>query len=112
MELTERMNGDVFILAISGSVEGGPDIEVFRSKTTEILGQGRRKVIFDFSGVPWINSTGIGIILGSITSITNVGGTAKFLNVTERVMRIFVSLRIREIFEFYNNEEEAVSSYL
>jgi len=111
MKLKEHMNGDVLILEISGKVEGGPHSDAFRSKVAEIIEKGHKKVLIDLSDVPWMNSTGIGMIVVGMSSITNAGGTVKFLNVKERVRSILMVTRLLTVFESYYGEEDAVKSF-
>ncbi|MFH1681743.1 MAG: STAS domain-containing protein [Candidatus Eisenbacteria bacterium] len=111
MKVKERTNGDVLILEVSGNVQGGPDAEVFRAKIADVIQRGHKKVLFDLSDVPWMNSTGIGIIIAGLTSITNAGGTVKFLNVKERVKSIMMITKLLTVFESFYGEDEAVASF-
>lgn len=111
MKVKHRTNGDVAILVISGNVEGGSDAELFRSEVADILNQGHKKILLDMSDVPWMNSTGIGIIMAGLTSITNAGGVAKFLNVKDRVKSILMIMKLLNVIESYYSEEEAVASF-
>ncbi len=111
MEITERTNGDVVILAVSGTIRGGSDIDTFRGKVKEVLDQGKRKILFDMAEVEWISSTGIGIIVASLTSIAKAGGTARFLNVRERVKNTLTVTRLLPAFGCFDGEEEAMESF-
>lgn len=111
MEITERINGDVVILAVSGTIQGGSDIDTFRGKVKGLLDQGKKKILFDMAEVEWMSSTGIGIIVASLTSIANAGGTARFLNVRERVKNILTVTRLLPAFGCFEGEDEAVGSF-
>ncbi len=111
MKIKERMNGDVCVLEISGKVQGGPDDDIFRQTVQRLVEEGKKKVILDLSDVPWMNSTGVGIIVSGFTTITNAGGQVKLLNVKERVKSILMVTRLLSVFESYYHEEDAVKSF-
>ncbi|MFH1277045.1 MAG: STAS domain-containing protein [Candidatus Eisenbacteria bacterium] len=111
MKIKERKNGDVVVLEISGRIEGGPDAEIFRGKIGDLIVREAKKVIFELSEVPWMNSTGVGIIISGFTSIRKSGGEVKLLNVKERVKSIFMITRLLTVLESYYEEEEAVKSF-
>jgi anti-sigma B factor antagonist len=111
MKIKERQNGDVTVLEISGKVQGGPDDDVFRQTITNLVESGKTKVLLDLSDVPWMNSTGVGIIVSGFTTITNAGGQVKLLNVKERVKSILMVTRLLSVFESYYHEEDAIKSF-
>jgi anti-sigma B factor antagonist len=111
MKIKERMNGDVCVLEISGKVQGGPDDDVFRQTVQRLVDEGKTKVLLDLSDVPWMNSTGVGIIVSGYTTITNAGGSVKLLNVKERVKSILMVTRLLSVFESYYHEEDAMKSF-
>lgn len=111
MKIKERMNGEVVILEINGDVQGGPDSELFRKKITQLIEGGRTKLLLDLSGVPWMNSTGVGILVSGFTSIRNAGGTVKLLNMKDRVKSIMMVTKLLTVFESFYHEEDAVASF-
>lgn len=111
MKIKERKKGDVMVLEISGKIEGGPDAETFRGKIGDLISRKEMKVLFELSDVPWMNSTGVGIIIAGFTSIRNAGGEVKLLNVKERVRSIFMITRLLTVLESYDKEEEAIQSF-
>jgi anti-sigma B factor antagonist len=111
MKIKERMNSDVCVLEISGKVQGGPDDDIFRQTIQRLVEEGKTKVLLDLSDVPWMNSTGVGIIVSGFTTITNAGGQVKLLNVKERVKSILMVTRLLSVFESYYHEEDAIKSF-
>ncbi len=111
MKISERMNGEVVVLELSGDIQGGPDSDLFRSKIAELIEKDSKNVVLDLSGVPWMNSTGVGIIVSGFTSLGNAGGAMKLLNLKERVKSILMVTKLLSVFESYYTEEEAVASF-
>ena len=63
-----------------------------------------RKVIFDFSNVTFMDSAGIGLILGRYKNITSLGGSLEVINTTETVNKILIMSGINKIINI--NKEE------
>ena len=111
MKIKERMNGDVVVLEISGDVQGGPDADMFRKKIAQLIEEGKTKLLLDLSGVPWMNSTGVGLLVSGFTSLRNAGGTVKLLNIKDRVKSIMMVTKLLTVFESFCHEEDAVKSF-
>lgn len=63
-----------------------------------------RKVIFDFSNVTFMDSAGIGLILGRYKNISSLGGSLEVINATETVNKILIMSGINKIINI--NKEE------
>lgn len=111
MKIKERMNGDVVILEISGDVQGGSDADLFREKIARLIEEDKKKLLLDLSGVPWMNSTGVGLLVSGFTSLRNAGGTVKLLNIKDRVKSIMMVTKLLTVFESFYHEEDAVRSF-
>ena len=111
MKIKQNPQDDVMVLELSGKIMGGPDHEKFKEEITAVLEAGARKLVLDFSGVPWINSTGLGIIISGFHSIRTAGGVMKVCSVKERVLSIFYISQLENIFEVYPTREEALASF-
>ena len=111
MKLKQIPHGEVMVLEISGKIMGGPDHDKFKAEIKGLIEQGFNKVVLDFSGVPWINSTGLGILISGYHSLREAEGGMKICNVKERVLSIFYISRLNEVFEVFPSCDEAVASF-
>ena len=68
-----------------------------------------RKVIFDFSNVSFMDSAGIGMLLGRYKVIKMLGGQLELANVNKQIERIFEISGILKIIPLVKNNEENVS---
>ncbi|MBU1880948.1 STAS domain-containing protein, partial [bacterium] len=64
MRLKTRERDGILILEVKGKVMGGPEATVFQDTIKEALGKKYKKFIFDLGGVDWMNSSGLGILIG------------------------------------------------
>lgn len=111
MKIKQNAQGEVMVLELSGKIMGGPDHDKFKAEVNEVLEKDFKNVVLDFSGVPWINSTGLGIIISGFHSIKAADGVMKVCSVKERVLSIFYISQLENIFEVFETRDEALASF-
>lgn len=70
-----------------------------------------RNVIFDFKDVTFMDSSGIGLIMGRYKKVMFIGGRAAVTNIGKSVDRIFKMSGLYKIIEKYNTPQEAVEAF-
>ena len=75
-----------------------------------LLNDNKRYIIMDFSNVTFISSSGIGILLGTVSSLRERGGDLIFMNVPAQIGEIFDILNINDYFITINSIEELAST--
>ena len=96
---------DVCIMRTRGRFATGVDAAYLRAKADEIKKSGRRKVLADFHEVPYIDSTGIGFIVGVYTSVTNMpGGRFVLTAPNRRVREVLDLMRLTTVIPLANDE--------
>lgn len=111
MKIKRQDAGDVVILEVSGKVMGGPDAEKFKGVISGLIEEGCKKLLVDLSDVPWMNSSGVGILISAYTSMKNAGAAVKFLNINERVKSILMVTKLLTVFESYYSRDDALASF-
>ena len=111
MEIKEQLHDDVVVLNLSGEMMGGPDATVLNDKLHELIESGKLKVVVDLSAVSWINSSGLGILIGALTTIRNAGGELKIASVTDRIQRLLQITKLDKVFDIYDTVESAVAVF-
>ena len=69
MKLTDREENGIVILEPKGKIMGGPDASLLHDKLYEFIEQDRKRIVIDLSKVDWMNSTGLGILISSYTTL-------------------------------------------
>ncbi|MFQ5510380.1 MAG: STAS domain-containing protein [Candidatus Krumholzibacteriia bacterium] len=108
MKFSQRDVDGAVAIDISGKLTGGPEAEAFRDMFRGLVEEGKKNVILNLSGVDWIASTGIGIMIRGYKTICEAGGRFILVNVGERTHQIFNVMRLYDIFEILDTEEEAI----
>jgi len=109
MKIKQKPQGEIMVLELSGKIMGGPDFDKFKGEITDLIEQGFKHVILDMNGVPWINSTGLGILITGYHSLTAAEGSMKICRVKERVLSIFYISQLQNIFNVFETLEEALA---
>ncbi len=111
MKIKQNPQDEVMVLELSGKIMGGPDFDKFKDEIAKVVEGGFKKVVLDLSGVPWINSTGLGILITGYHSIKAADGQLKICSVKERVLSIFYISQLENIFDVFETREEAIASF-
>jgi anti-sigma B factor antagonist len=72
-----------------------------------VRGNTSRKLILDLSGVPYIDSAGIGALVGAYVSHQKDGRCLALVGVKQRVRDAMHVTRVEQFFQFYDTEEAA-----
>ena len=111
MKFTTTQRGSVTVIAIAGNLMGGPDASTLHTKLNELIDKGRKQVVIDMHGVKIINSSGLGLLIGGITTMKNAGGRLVFANMSEKVWSLIVIAKLTSVFEQHNSVDAAIKVF-
>src|ERR687891_1545818 len=112
MQIVERAAaGDVIILDLKGKMTLGEGDELLKDKINSLLSQGKKKLVLNLEGVPYIDSAGLGEIVRTYTTVSRQGGSLKLLNLTKRIEDLLSITKLLTVFDTYDNEADAVKSF-
>jgi anti-sigma B factor antagonist len=111
LTIKERQAGDITILDMSGKVTIGEGSVALRTAVRRLLEEGKKKILLNLGGVGYIDSSGIGELVSSFTSINKEQGQLKLLNLTQKLQDLLGITKLLTVFDVYENESDALSSY-
>ena len=111
MEIAERTVNDVMILDLRGKMTLGEGDELLKDKINSLLSQGKKKLLLNLEGVPYIDSAGLGEVVRTYTTVSRQGGSLKLLNLTKRIEDLLSITKLLTVFETYDSDTEAIQSY-
>ncbi|MDQ6788320.1 MAG: STAS domain-containing protein [Acidobacteriota bacterium] len=111
LNITERQAGDVTILDMSGKVTIGEGSVALRTTIRRLLGEGKKKILLNLGQVGYVDSSGIGELVSSFTAVNKEGGTLKLLNLTQKIQDLLAITKLLTVFDVYDSESEALSSF-
>ena len=111
MQIEERAVGDVVVLDLKGRITLGDGDQLLKDKVNSLVNQGRKRIVLNLAGVPYIDSAGLGEIVGSYTTVSRQGGSLKLLNLTKKITDLLAITKLLTVFETFDSEDEAVRSF-
>jgi anti-sigma B factor antagonist len=111
LNIKQRQAGDVTILDLNGEVRIGDSAAALRGAIRALIAAGNQKILLNLAGVKYIDSSGIGELIANYTSVGRGGGQLKLLSLTEKVQDLLVITKLLTVFDVYEEEAEALSSF-
>jgi anti-sigma B factor antagonist len=111
LNISERQAGDVTILDMDGKVTIGEGSVALRTAIRRLIGEGKKKILLNLSGVGYVDSSGIGELVSSFTTVNKEGGQLKLLNLTQKIQDLLAITKLLTVFDTFENEGDALSSY-
>jgi anti-anti-sigma factor len=109
MDITIESRDDVKIFRLQGRFIAGRDGPQCRQKVQELIDSGSRKLLFDFSGVPYIDSTGLGFLAGCRAAALKGGAGLVLVSLRERVRRVLDEVKLSEHFVIAEDEAGGIA---
>ncbi len=107
---TRSVNG-ITILELHGKVTIGEGSREIREKIRELLDSGNKDILLNLGDVSYVDSSGIGELVSSYTTVTNQGGQFKLLHLTKKIRELLAITKLLTVFDSYDDEETAVGSF-
>jgi anti-sigma B factor antagonist len=106
---TERLNGDLYVIALSGEVDLYTAPE-FKQQLLDVIGQGGKEVVVDFTDTTFIDSTTLGVLVGGVKRLRPNGGRLSLVCSDRNITKIFEITGLTKVFDIYDSRAEAVDS--
>ena len=112
MQVEQRIQGNVAIITVTGDItlNKGGDV-LLKDKVQSLIQQGNKNIIIDLGAVAYVDSAGLGQLVHAYATTKNKGGALKLVNVTKKLQDLLVVTKLLTVFETYDNESAALSSF-
>ena len=111
MQIRSSRRDGVAVLSLDGDVLGGPDGSALHDALAEARGDGPLQAVVDLAGVRFMNSSGLGMLVGALTSARNTGGDLRLAAVGDRVSAILKVTQLDGVFQQFDSVDDAVASF-
>jgi anti-sigma B factor antagonist len=111
MNVSARQRDGVTILDLKGKLTLGSGEQALRSTLQDALAAGATKVIINLKDVTTIDSTGVGELVGTYTTVTNRGAKLKLSTLPPKLQDILTITQLITVFDVYDTEDEAIGSF-
>lgn len=106
-----RMAGSVAIVDLKGRITLGDGSGIIRETVKGLAEKGARSVLLNLAEVSYIDSGGLGEMVGSYATLRNQGAMMKLLNAKTRVHDVLQITKLYTVFEVFSDEAAAVASF-
>lgn len=111
MRIDERLVDGVTILDLQGKLMISDGRELLKDKVRSLLHQHQKHVVLNLGGLSAMDSSGLGELVSTYTTVARDGGQVKLLNLTKRMEDLMTITKLLTVFETYSSEREAVRSF-
>jgi anti-sigma B factor antagonist len=108
MNFAQEIKSKTLILRISGDLIGEDNGAQLVSAVNEAMSHQVLMCIVDISGLRYINSSGIGVLITILTKFRNKGGEVYLMNPSESVKKLLIITKLNSIFQIIKSEDEAI----
>lgn len=114
MALTAKTRdvGNVAIVDLNGKITMGENTGILRSAITALLSKGQKNIVLNLADVGYVDSAGLGELVGAYTTATNQGGAVKLLHMQSKMKDLMTITKLHTIFPAFEDEKEAVASFV
>lgn len=108
METLLEYKGDAMIVRLAGELDQHYASKLRTEIDTNVANKGIHKIIFDFSNVGFMDSSGIGVIMGRYRLMQSVGGSVCAFGINPRLDKLIEMSGIKRIISIYTDEQYAL----
>jgi anti-sigma B factor antagonist len=105
---TEQLNDDTYVISLAGEVDLYTAPE-FKQQLLEVIAQGGKEVVVDFSGTTFIDSTTLGVLVGGVKRLRSNDGQLSLVCSDRNITKIFEITGLDRVFTIYPTRDEAVA---
>ena len=111
MQTATRQIADITVVDVRGRITAGEGTIVLREVIRELLDKGSRKVLLNLHEVGYVDSSGLGELVKTYTTVHNQGGQLKLVQLSKRVQDLLQMTKLHSVFDIQPDEASAVQSF-
>ncbi len=105
---TEQLSTDTYVISLSGEVDLYPAPE-FKQQLLEVIGQGGKEVVVDFTNTTFIDSTTLGVLVGGVKRLRTNDGQLSLVCNDRNITKIFEITGLDRVFAIHPTRDEALA---
>ena len=111
LHIEESARAGLLILTLTGQITFG-EADDIRQKLSELAAAGHVKIVLDLKDVFYIDSTGLGALVGGYVTLQNKKSTVKLVNPNKRNLELLLLMtQLHTVFEVFDQLDDAVTSF-
>jgi len=111
MNFTVTEREGIIVLALKGKIMGGPEATEINDKINQLIDEKKLRIIIDLENVEWMNSSGLGILIGAVTVLRKNNGALRLIHLSDRIKNLLRITKLSSVFESCDTFEDAAASF-
>jgi len=111
LTIASRQVDGLTILDLRGKITLGEGSVTLRDAIRNLIINGSKSILVNLEEVTYMDSSGLGELVGAYTSATNQGASLKLLKLTKKVHDLLQITKLYTVFDIYDDEESAIASF-
>ena len=111
IKVSTRQVDGITVVDLSGRITLGEGSSTLRESVRDLVSKGQKKIVLNLGDVTYIDSSGIGELVSSYTTVSNQGGNLKLLNLQKKVHDLLQITKLYTVFDVHTDEAAAVKSF-
>lgn len=101
----------VTVIELAGNVMGGPDASALNDQLHKLMEENKKRVVIDLHDVKFINSSGLGMLIGGMHTMRNGGGEMKLARASKKIESLLEMTKLDRVFDIHKSVNDAVTSF-
>ena len=111
MDIGIRTLQGVHVLKLNGKLHLGDPVDNLRATFNQLMAPGDNRFVLDLSNVPTMDSSGIGVLVKTLTALKRQGGDLKLVKPSKFVVQTLRMLGVLNLFQLFEDESTAVGAF-
>ncbi len=111
MDINSRTLQGVHVLKLKGKLHLGEPVDHLKATFDQLIGAGENQVVLNLSDVPLLDSSGIGLLVKTLTTIKKSGGDIRLVNPSKFTVQTLRMIGVLNLFQIFEDESGAVESF-
>lgn len=111
MEFNIDRKSHCVVITLKGKVMGGPEAGKLNETLHSLIEEENVNIVADLGNVKFMNSSGLGMLIGGLTTMRKAGGDLCIANATDKIQDLLKMTKLITVFNHFKSTEEAIKSY-
>ena len=109
LSISSEFRGEVTVVHVGGEIDVYT-APMLREHLDEHISHGRHRLVVDLEDVPFMDSTGLGVLVGRLKLVRVNDGTLRLVCSSERILKVFSITGLDKVFQIFPSLEEALAA--
>lgn len=109
VSVTSRPSGDRTVVHVAGEIDVYT-APALREELAGLVDAGKTDLVVDLTDVSFMDSTGLGVLVGALKRVRTTGGELRLVITQEKVLKVFRITALTQVFDIHPTLDEALQA--